>query len=154
MPNGERGFSYIGLLVFIAVTAAASAVVLGAGTAMQQRDDEAELLAIGNEFRAAFASYAAATPLGTPQEPKELADLLRDPRQPGVLRHLRRVHPDPLTGKTTWGIVRSPEGRIVGIHSLSRTPTFRRTGFPAGNETFEKSDRHDEWIFASSPPVR
>lgn len=149
--NQQTGFTYVGLLIAVAIIAAGSAAALGAGASLQLRDNEAELLAIGREFRRALQSYAEATPVGQPDTPKELAELLRDPRYLGVRRHLRRIHPDPLTGKSDWGIVRSPDGRIVGLHSLSTTPVYRQTGFPAGLEAFEKAARHDEWIFAYAP---
>lgn len=145
------GFTYVGLLIAVAVIAAGSTAVLGAGANLQLRDNEAELLAIGREFRRALQAYADATPVGQPAAPRELAELLRDPRYLGVRRHLRRIHPDPLTGKNEWGIERSPDGRISGIHSLSPTPTLRRTGFPTGMEGFENAERHDEWVFALAP---
>lgn len=150
-PKYGHGFTYIGLLIFIAVLAAGATASLGAGAALRQRDSEAELLAIGVEFRNALQSYADATPVGQPTAPKALSDLLRDPRYLGTKRHLRRVYPDPFTGKAEWGLVRDPDGRIAGIHSLSATPVLRRTGFPVGMETFEKSERYDEWVFALMP---
>lgn len=149
--NQQAGFTYVGLLIAVAIIAAGSAAALGAGASLQLRDSEAELLAIGREFRRALQSFAEATPVGQPDAPKELTELLRDPRYLGVRRHLRRIHSDPLTGKPEWGIVRSPDGRIVGLHSLSATPVYRQTGFPAGLEAFEKAARHDEWIFAHAP---
>jgi type II secretory pathway pseudopilin PulG len=155
MCSGKRsaGFTYIGLLITVAVIAVGATAALGAGTSLQLRDTEAELLAIGQEFRRALKDYAEATPFGQPDAPKELAELLRDARQPGVRRYLRRIYPDPLTGKAEWGIDRFPDGRIQGIHSLSKTQTIRHAGFPAGLEGFEKAERHDEWIFALTPAV-
>ena len=155
MRSGKRarqhGFTYIGLLIAVAVIAAAGAVVLEAGAGLQRRDQETELLAIGQEFRAALKSYAEATPVGQPDAPREITELLRDARQPGILRHLRRLYHDPLTGKADWAIVRSPEGRIIGLHSLSPTPSYRQSGFPVGLEAFAKATRHDEWVFAYAP---
>jgi type II secretory pathway pseudopilin PulG len=157
MHNGNRtgvmqaGFTYIALLIIVAMIAAGATAALGAGAALQQRESEAELLAIGLEFRQALQSYADATPAGQPTEPREVAELLRDPRYPGVRRHLRRIYPDPLTGQAEWGIVRFPDGRISGMHSLSKTPTLRHTGFPAGLEGLEKTESHDAWIFALMP---
>jgi len=147
----QHGFTYVGLLIAVALIAAGSAAALGAGANLQWRDNEAELLAIGREFRQALQAYADATPVGQPTAPKELAELLRDPRYLGVRRHLRRIYPDPLTGNSEWGIERSPDGRISGIHSKSRTETLRRSGFPTGMEGFANAERHDEWIFALAP---
>lgn len=153
MRSGRRqaGFTYVGLLIAVAVIAAGATAALDAGARVQLREQETELLAIGQEFRAALKSYAEATPVGQPDAPKELSELLRDPRYPGTKRHLRRIYPDPLTGREEWGVDRSPDGRIIGIHSLSASPTFRRTGFPAGMEWFAKAERHDEWVFAVMP---
>jgi len=147
----QTGFTYIALLIIVAVIAAVATAALGAGVAIQQRDTEAELLAIGLEFRQALQSYADATPAGQPTEPREIAELLRDPRYPGVRRHLRRIYPDPLTGQMEWGMVRLPDGRISGMHSLSKTPTIRHTGFAAGLEGLEKAESHDAWVFALMP---
>jgi type II secretory pathway pseudopilin PulG len=147
----SAGFTYIGLLIFIAMLGAAATASLGAGANLLRRGAEAELLAIGLEFRAALKSYAEATPFGQPDAPKELAELLRDPRHPGVRRHLRRLYPDPLTGRTEWGVVRDPGGRILGIHSLSTTATLRQDNFPFGLEAFKEARRHDEWVFALMP---
>jgi type II secretory pathway pseudopilin PulG len=152
-PGTHAGFTYIGLLIFVAVLGAAATASLGAGASLLRRGAEAELLAIGLEFRAALKSYAEATPFGQPDAPKELAELLRDPRYPGVRRHLRRLYPDPLTGRTEWGVVRDPGGRILGIHSLSTTATLRQAEFPLGLESFQQARRHDEWVFALVPQV-
>jgi type II secretory pathway pseudopilin PulG len=147
----QAGFTYVGLLIFVAVLGAAATASLGAGSSLARRDAEAELLAIGLEYRAALKSYAEATPFGQPDAPKELAELLRDPRYPGVRRHLRRLYADPLTGLTDWGVVRDPGGRIVGIHSLSTAATLRRDNFPPGLEALNEAHRHDQWLFALSP---
>lgn len=149
--RAEHGFTYIGLLIFVALMAAGTMVALGAGDTLARRTAEAELIAIGQEMRTALQRYADATPIGQPTEPRELVELLRDPRQPGVVRHLRRIYPDPLTNKAEWGLLKTPEGRIAGIHSLSHTPVFRRTGFPPGCEIFTEATFHDEWIFAPLP---
>jgi type II secretory pathway pseudopilin PulG len=147
------GFTYVGLLIMVAVLATAASAALSAGVGLLHREAEAELLAIGLEYRAALKSYAEATPLGQPDAPQEFAELLRDPRHPGLRRHLRRVYPDPLTGRKEWGMVRDPGGRIIGIHSLSTTATLRRDGFPLGLESFKEARRHDEWLFALAPAV-
>jgi type II secretory pathway pseudopilin PulG len=152
--SGQRGFTYIGLLIFVAVLGAAATASLAAGSSLLGRAAEEELLAIGLEFRAALKSYAEATPFGQPDAPKELAELLRDPRYPGVRRHLRRLYADPLTGRAEWGLVRDPGGRIVGIHSLSRTPALRQDNFPPGLESCKGAGRHDEWLFALAAQPR
>lgn len=145
----QGGFTYVALLIFVAVIAAGAAAALEAGSRVQERSREGELLAIGLEYRAALLRYAAATPSGFPDAPRELAELLRDSRFPHRVRHLRRIYVDPLTGRDEWGIERSPDGRIRGIHSLSTTPTLKRAEFPRGLEAFEQAERHDQWIFTT-----
>jgi type II secretory pathway pseudopilin PulG len=127
-----------------------SAVGLKVAQTIQLRQAEAELLAIGLEFRNALQSYAEATPNGVPPAPETLAELLRDPSYPGVRRHLRRIHYDPLTGKADWGIIRGPDRRIAGIHSLSQRATFKRDGFPDELAALAGKESHDQWVFAIS----
>lgn len=150
----ERGFTYVGVMIMVAVIGAAVAAALTAGSALTRRAAEDELLAIGLEFRQALKSYAESTPAGQPDAPRELAELLLDRRQPSVRRHLRRLYPDPLTGKAEWGMVRGPDGRVVGVHSLAQSEAIRLANFPAGLEALEGRRRHHEWVFAWQPDIQ
>ena len=138
---------YLALLLGIALMGGLSAIGLNVAHTAAQRSAEAELLAIGLEFRHALQSYAEATPNGLPNTPESLAELLRDPRSPGVQRHMRRLYRDPFTGKAEWGIVRGPDQRIIGIHSLSTTTTFKRENFPAELTSLSGGLRHSDWVF-------
>lgn len=144
----QSGMIYVALLLVIVLIGGLSAVGLTVAQTLQQRSAEAELLAIGLEFRNALQSYAESTPNGLPNTPAALSELLRDPRSPGVKRHLRRLYHDPFTGKAEWGIVRGADQRIFGIHSLSNTPTFKRENFPSELASLSGSQRHADWIFA------
>lgn len=146
---------YLALLLAVALIGGVSAVGLKIAQTIQIRQAEAELLVIGLEFRNALQSYAEATPNGLPPTPESLADLLKDPRYPGVRRHLRRIYHDPLTGKADWGIIRGPDRRIAGIHSLSKGGTFKRDGFPGELSALVGKDTHDQWVFSISdiPPA-
>ncbi len=156
-PRCQRGMIYVALLLALALIGGGTAIALQFAETARIRAAEAELLGIGAEYRRALLHYAEATPVGFPTAPEKIEELLRDPRQPGKVRHLRRVYVDPLTGKAEWGFVRDLDRRIVGIHSLSHTPVIKREGFPAdlgalGNQAF-----HDQWIFgvaAMSPEVQ
>lgn len=144
----QSGLIYVALLLAIALIGGLSAIGMKVAQTLQQRNAEAELLAIGLEFRNALQSYAEATPNGLPNTPVALAELLRDPRNPGIQRHLRRIYHDPMTGKAEWGIVRGSDQRILGIHSLSKTPTFKRENFPPEFTSLSGSQRHADWVFA------
>lgn len=154
MPVIQRqaGVIYLALLLGIALIGGLSAIGLNVAQTVQMRSAEAELLAIGLEFRNALQSYAEATPNGLPNTPESLTELLRDPRNPGIQRHLRRIYHDPLTGKAEWGIVRGPDQRILGIHSLSNTTTFKRENFPVELASLSGSLRHTDWVFAITLP--
>lgn len=143
----QRGMIYLALLLAIALIGGLSAVGLKVAQSVQLLQAEAELIAIGSEFSRALQSYADATPNGFPKTPENLAELLRDPRNPGIQRHLRQLYHDPLTGKAEWGVVRDPERRIIGIHSLSSGLAIKIANFPTGLMVTEGGSRHRDWTF-------
>ncbi len=157
MPNGSRdnpatqtGFTYIGLLIALAIIGLASTATLQLGSVLQRRNAEAELLEIGADFQQALEHYARATPLGQPTAPKSLQDLLKDPRYPGIHRYLRQVHVDPLTGSTDWGLILTPENQgIVGIFSQSPNQPLKIGNFPAEFLDFENKHSYQDWHFVA-----
>ena len=144
---------YLALLLGVALIGGLSAVSLKVAQTIQLRGAEAELLAIGLEFRSALQSYADATPNGLPNTPDSLSELLRDARSPGIQRHLRRIYHDPLTGKPEWGIVRGPDQRIVGIHSLSQGEALKRENFSAELAYLSGTKEHKDWVFSITSPL-
>ena len=148
----QSGFTFIGLIILVTIIAVAATATIQLGAVTQRRTAEQELLYLGNEFRAALASYANASPAGQPRAPKELEQLLRDPRVPGLRRHLRRVPVDPLTGKAEWGQLRSTDGYIVGIFSLSEAAPIKRGNFDPAMAGFESAKSYRDWIFKPAPP--
>jgi type II secretory pathway pseudopilin PulG len=149
----QGGMIYLALLLGVALIGGLSAVGLKVAQTIQLRSAEAELVAIGLEFRNALQSYADATPNGLPNTPENLAELLRDARSPGIQRHLRRIYHDPLTGKPEWGIVRGPDQRIVGIHSLNQGEALKRENFPAELAYLSGAKEHKDWIFSVNTQV-
>jgi hypothetical protein len=114
----QRGLGY--LLVLFAV-AAIGLSLAGSGEVLHTRslrEKETHLLFIGQQFRAALASYRDRSPAGAPSAPASLNDLLRDPRFAQPVHHLRRLWRDPTTNDTDWAVLVA-DGRIVGIHSRS-----------------------------------
>ena len=148
----QRGYTYIGLLIFLAVLALASAMTLTVGSLMQQRANEAELIYIGGQYAAAFRSYFDATPAGLRPFPGKLEELLRDPRYPGIRRHLRKVYVDPMTGKEEWGIVTAPGGGIMGLHSLSQQAPIKVGGFEPMFAPLAGKKKYSEWVFGIVSP--
>lgn len=106
MQSGKRrGFTYLSLIILVAIIGLVSAASIKLGAVLQRSAAERELLAIGAEYADALESYAKATPPGQSPLPPSFKELLRDPRFPGVRRHLRRIYVDPMTGSSEWGIV-------------------------------------------------
>lgn len=143
----SSGFAYVFLLLSISVIGFAAAAANEVGAVQSRRSTEALLLAIGTEFQSALESYAAATPVGQPTTPSSLKDLLEDPRYPLIRRHLRKIHVDPLTGEAEWGLVREPQGRIIGVFSLAPGNPIKQTGFPVWQNHFEEKNSYSRWIF-------
>jgi type II secretory pathway pseudopilin PulG len=159
MPTGSRprdaGFAYVLLLVLVAVLGISAAGSVQLGQSILRRHAEEALLVAGEDFRKALASWRAA---GAQQPaaaagPTELAELLRDPRVPGVRRHLRRVPADPLTGSADWAVVRDLAGRIVAVHSLAPGRPIKREGFGPAQAGFTEAESYAQWQFGT-PPVR
>lgn len=146
--RGQEGFTYIGLLIVLAIIGVAAAGTLQMGSVLQRHAAEEELLAVGLEFREALKAYAHATPGGAPAAPHSLQDLLRDPRYPNPHRYLRRIPADPLTGQVKWGLVLGPDGQsIIGIHSLSKARPIKIARFPPVFRDFEAKSSYTDWVF-------
>jgi type II secretory pathway pseudopilin PulG len=141
------GFTYVWLLVAVAVMAAGLAAIGEVASTAAKREKEAELLFVGDEFARAIAEYHASSP-GAPQYPQKLEELLADKRYPNVRRYLRRVYPDPMTGRADWGLVRGPGGGIVGVHSQSMERPLKTANFPRGYESFAGATVYSAWRFA------
>lgn len=143
----EAGFTYFTVLFLVALLGLGAASAGSVWHTERRREKEAELLAVGHEFRAAIARYVRATPSGRPAYPRRLEDLVRDPRVPGVARHLRRVYRDPVTGRADWGLVPAPDGGIMGVHSLSAEQPVKRAGFRAIDAGFAEAASYADWVF-------
>ena len=120
----EHGFTYIMLLIAVAIMGIVLAGAATAWSTQRQREAEEELKFVGEEFRRAIALYYYRSPGINPQYPRSLQDLVDDPRYPGVQRYLRKIYRDPLTGQKEWGLVRASDGGIAGVHSQSKLRPF------------------------------
>ena len=149
--RANAGFTYVGVMIFLAILAMVSAAVLTAGAALQRRMNEEELLFIGAQFAEAFKSYFEATPAGQRNYPAKLEELLRDPRYPGVRRHLRKIYVDPMTGSAQWGLVAAPGG-IVGVHSLSQRAPLKVAEFEPAFAPLAGRTSYVDWKFGFAPP--
>lgn len=126
----QRGLTYLWLLFVLAAGAAGLAGLGQRAGAAVQRDREAELIFRGHEIARAISAYRAATPGAIEALPVSLQDLLDDRRGPRPLRHLRRLYPDPFTGKPDWILITTKDGRISGVHSRALVVAMRVADLP------------------------
>lgn len=162
MPRRERGFVYLWALFAVTV---AGIVMAGTGQVWQvksQREKEAELMFIGEEFRKAVMSYYNSSS-GAKEYPKSLEDLLLDTRTPAIKRHLRKIYLDPMTNTAEWEMVEEPapntgslasasvSGRIIGVHSLSEKKPIKKDKFPEHFAKFSEAKTYRDWQFTYKP---
>jgi type II secretory pathway pseudopilin PulG len=151
----QAGFTYLGLIIFVTIIGLVGAATLKIGALLQRAAAEEELLDIGAAFSAALDSYAAATPQGASPYPPSLKELLKDPRVPGVRRHLRKIFVDPLTGKAEWGVVYLGDGTtgVVAVHSLSMAKPLKVANFDSRFAGLDNADTISAWRFKARDPA-
>jgi type II secretory pathway pseudopilin PulG len=144
----QQGFTYLGLLFAVVIMGLMLTVVARVWRTTVQREREAQLLWVGHAYRMAISSYFA---LGH-QYPATLQDLVTDDRFPVPKHHLRRLYPDPLTGRADWTLVltRSQSG-IQGVASSSQQAPIKRDGFEIIDAAFKDSECYCLWKFVYVP---
>lgn len=148
--HGIKGYAYLMLLMLVATIATFAGYSVELGSTMSRREAETELLRVGGAFERAIVSYArgGSTAGGLSRGgPRSLDDLLRDPRQPSVVRHLRKHYRDPLTGSAEWGVLRDAAGGILGVYSLASGQPIRQANFPAHQEHLAEASSYADWVF-------
>lgn len=146
-----RGFTYLSLLFFVAVMGVGLAAAAVSWQTARQREKEAELLFAGTAIREAIALYYNRSPGSLQEFPKQLRDLLQDPRYPYTRRYLRRIYRDPITGEAEWGTISAPDGGIMGVHSLSGGKPIKTAGSIANGPDFETAATYADWKFVYLP---
>ena len=148
MRRTDRGHAFLFTLLLVALLGVALVVVAELDSTLTRREREQALLQAGHEFRQALARYYGGNSgLAAGQYPTKLEDLLQDRRHPKLLRHLRRVYADPITGKPEWGLVLRG-GRIVGVHSLSELTPIKQDGFDTDDAGFKGARKYRQWVFS------
>jgi type II secretory pathway pseudopilin PulG len=148
-----RGFTYVALLIAIAVFGVASVGFATYWSEFDRAEREKELLRIGHEFVRAIRGYYESSPGTVRRYPRSLEDLLEDRRFVGIRRHLRRIYVDPMTGVPTWGVVRAPDGGVMGVFSLSEMQPKKRANFPAWVDATVAAATYRDWRYVYVPPA-
>jgi type II secretory pathway pseudopilin PulG len=146
----QRGFTYLTVMFVVAILLGGLALVGETWETSARREKETELLFIGNQYRRAIGLFYEATPGTLKRYPRELADLVKDPRQPNTRRYLRKLFPDPITGKE-WTIIRGADGGIQGVSSPSEATPLKIAGFRVRDASFEGAQKYADWKFIHAP---
>jgi type II secretory pathway pseudopilin PulG len=146
------GFTYLGLLFIIVLMGINLALAGTLYSFAQQREKEQQLLFVGNQFKQAISLYYQRTPGTIKRYPLSLEDLLQDNRFVNLQRYLRKIYIDPITKTQDWGLVKAPDGGIMGIHSLSTDKTLKTTNFDLYNLELENKTRYSDWWFTYVAP--
>ena len=147
----DRGFTYLTVLFLVAFMGLGLALAGEVWQTGLAREREAQLLYTGNQYRRAIERYYLS---GLHQYPRSLEDLLKDPRRPDTQRYLRKLYPDPVAPKGEWGIVKGPDGGIMGVYSQSGDKPIKVTGFALVNRDFENAGKYSDWKFVYSPQTQ
>lgn len=148
-PGRQGGFTLLALLFLVAILGVEMAALGKVWETASRREKEAQLLSVGDQYRRALISFYLATPGQTKHFPKNLKDLLQDPRFPHTVRHLRRLYHDPVTNSEEWGLVRQ-DGEIMGIYSLSSAIPLKTANFSQPYGIFEGAVNYRGWLFVVS----
>ncbi len=144
----QSGFTYLTILFAVAFIGIGLAVTGEVWHTAALRDKESQLLYAGSQYRRAIERYYLSGPR---QYPRTLEDLLKDPRKPNVERYLRRLYFDPVTGSAEWGVVKAPDGGVMGVYSLSDVKPMKTAGFDLRNKAFEGAEKYSDWKFVYDP---
>ena len=143
-----RGFTYLTVLFVVAFMGAASMTIATIWHTASLRDREVELLYVGNAYRRAIERYYLAGPR---QYPRTLEALVKDPRTPTTQRYIRRLYADPMTHGTEWGIVKAPDGGIMGVYSRSEEEPIKKANFNLRDRDFRTAKTYADWKFIYTP---
>jgi type II secretory pathway pseudopilin PulG len=148
----QRGVTYIALLLAVAITSGVAAAGASVWSQMQRREREKQLLWAGDQIRRAILAYSQTGGDGQNRYPATLQDLLLDPRSAAPRRYLRQVYEDPMSRSNDWGMIRNPQGRIVGVYSQARGVPIKAGAFARAYTHFERAPDYAAWTFTVLPP--
>jgi len=147
----QKGFTYVAVLLTVAIMAAGLGAAATVYSQSAQREKEAELLFVGDQYRQAIASYYERSPGGAKRYPQSLEDLLEDRRFPALTRHLRRLYKDPLTGEDFVPVKAPGDAGIMGVASRSEAEPIKSANFRPRDSSLSDARRYADWQFTYSP---
>jgi type II secretory pathway pseudopilin PulG len=147
----QLGFTYIGVLVIMAVMLTVMGAASEVWHVVMQQEKEQELLFVGHQFRTAIAKYYAQS--GS-KYPPSLEALVESYDASGKKVHyLRKLYVDPVTGNDQWGLILAKGAGLAGIYSLSGEKPYKTAGFSDADSNFEGAEKYSDWKFVYIPTV-
>ncbi len=148
-PGGHRqgGFAYLALLAILALLGIALAAVGTRWADRVQREREQELLRVGQLYAQAILAYHRGSPGSDKTWPKDLRDLLLDPRMLGTVRYLRSPYGDPMLPGQPFGLVRAADDTIRGVYSTSTAAPFHTGPVDLGVVVLAPAQHYSDWQF-------
>ncbi len=148
--GGREGFTLVFVLMLVVLLGIFSVAGVRSYTKASQREAEEELLFRGRQYIDAIGRYHRFQ--GRMQYPTSMEALLKDPRTPATVRHLRSLYDDPISGRP-FELVKTREGWIVGVRSPSERKPEKDADFPPGLEGFAGKTKYREWEFLYRPLI-
>ena len=151
--TNQNGAILLMVLVSVTLLGLMAGIAGSSWKTIVQQAKEADLLWKGNQIRRAIGSYYKTSfSQGSAAKvfPSELKHLIQDPRSLEVMRHLRRVYVDPMTGGD-WETIKDPSGKIIGVRSKSNKVPFKQNNFLEENKGFARQQSYHGWLFIYQP---
>lgn len=151
--KSSGGFTFLGVMILVMIMGIMLQATGQSWQMLMKREREEELMFRGSQIRDAIVSWnkpRAGQHVATPL--RDLKDLLKDPRSMSTVRYLRRLYPDPLTGKE-WVVINDPARGIIGVASSSKDEPVKKGNFPDEYKDFEGKNSYSDWQFVFRPAV-
>lgn len=146
--RAQRGFTYFGVLIAVVLIGLSLTVVGTVARTEMQREREAQLLWVGNQYRLALTDYYQHNGGQLPQTLQDLVANKADTTLPH--RYIRTLYPDPMTGLPNWNLLVLPGGGIYGVSSSSTQAPLKLKNFRDRDAGFEDATCYKNWQFVVS----
>lgn len=149
--GNQKGFTYLTAVIMVIIMGISLGAFRVSWRMIMKREREEELIFRGRQIRDAITRWYAPRPGEHAATPlRDLKDLLKDPRTPQTVRHLRRLYNDPITNGD-WALIVDPVKGIQGVASSSPDMPLKTDGFPDDLKDFAGKTRYSQWRFVYIP---